>query len=383
MRIQRQDCITIINKNYPPNHGITGESANELATYLVNKGIHVNVIHTNAVYGNAGLEKKPAGNLIQIKSIYNGKNKIVRLLASFAESYLLVKTALKKTSGTIITMTDPPFLIFWSAVLIKKRKWVYWSMDLFPEAFAAAKLTNRNSLLYKWVKRRVYKTPPHYLLSLGKLQLEYLRKDYSKPIPGTTLPCGIWNPAGIRNKVPAWKEDTSKLYFGYCGNLGEAHSFEFISEVIRQLDPKKHCFILSVYGSGAKMLEKFVEDYPVVKKVPAVLKNELSFIDIHLVTLKKEWNHICVPSKAVTAVCTGAAILFCGTADNDNWHYLQNAGWMIEDTEDLKNQVTGFLLSLTKESLAERKQTAYVISKYLNELKFKSFDEIAALVYEA
>jgi len=380
--MQSEYSVTIINKNYPPNQGITGESANELATYLVSKGITVNIVHTNAVYGNAVLAKKPAGNLIQVKSIYNGKNKLVRLLASFIESYRLVKTALKKASGPIITMTDPPFLIFWSAGLIKKRKWMYWSMDLFPEAFEAAKLTNQNSVIYKRFKRSVYKNPPHYIISLGKLQLDFLRKDYGKPILGTTLPCGIWSPNGTGTKVPVWKNDTSKIYLGYCGNLGEAHSLEFISEVIRQLDPEKYCFILSVYGSQAKKLEKFAEDYPVVKKVPTVLKEELSFIDIHLVTLKKEWNHICVPSKAVTAVCTGATILFCGTADNDNWYYLQEAGWLINGSAQLEDQVTIFIQNLTQEALNEKKKSAKAISKNLSDLKTKSFDEIAAFIFE-
>lgn len=378
MHTKAKDSITIINKNYPPNHGITGESANELADYLVSKGINVNIIHTNAIYGNAAVGVQPAGNLIEIRSIYNGKNKAIRLLASFAESYLLIRTALKKTTGTIISMTDPPFLIFWSAVLIKKRKWIYWSMDLYPEAFDAAKLVSKNSLLYRWFKRKVYRNPPDYILSLGKLQLDYLQKDYGRAIPGATLPCGIWKQKQNKSNIPEWRQDNSKLYFGYCGNLGEAHSLEFVSEVIRQLDPQKHCFILSVYGSQAKAIERFAENFPVVKKVSRVLKDELSFIDIHLVTLKKEWSHICVPSKAVTAVCTGAMILFCGTADNDNWYYLKGAGWLIDETGDIKKQVVTFIKELAPECIAEKRAAAKTISNNLNELKLKSFNEIAS-----
>ena len=128
------------------------------------------------------------------------------------------------------------------------------------------------------------------------------------------------------------------------------------------------------------MLEIFAEDFPVVKKVPAVMKEELLNIDIHLVSLKKEWNHICVPSKAVTAVCTGATILYCGTADNDNWYYLKDAGWLIDITGNIQEQVSVFLKKLTKESEMEKKQAAKAISKKLNELKLHSFNEIASLL---
>ena len=51
-------CV-IINRNYPPQKGITGHSANELANYLLNKGVDIDIVHVDGKYAGGGqLESK-------------------------------------------------------------------------------------------------------------------------------------------------------------------------------------------------------------------------------------------------------------------------------------------------------------------------------------
>ena len=72
-------CV-IINRNYPPQKGITGHSANELAKYLLRKGLDIAVVHVDGEYAGGGqLESKVFGEVFSVKTFYNGKNKFLRL----------------------------------------------------------------------------------------------------------------------------------------------------------------------------------------------------------------------------------------------------------------------------------------------------------------
>ena len=116
----QQIIVNIINRNYPPGPGITSESANELAKFLVQKKIVVNVIHVNALYEGAG-SATPFGNIFSIKTFYNGRNKLLRLFSNLYEGFaLLIKSNSLKPDVTIC-LTDPPLLNFWASLLINKN----------------------------------------------------------------------------------------------------------------------------------------------------------------------------------------------------------------------------------------------------------------------
>ncbi len=375
--------VTIVNKNYPPYTGVTGESANELAEFLIReRNIRVKVVHTKAAYGRRTRDVQGFGEHVEVRSLYNGKQKLLRLFASLLESYFLVRKAVKVSEGPVIVMTDPPFLSFWSSILLKRRTWMYWSMDIYPDGFAAANLTSPQNGFYKYIRKTVYRNPPDFIIGLGRQQVQFLLQQYQTDIPFTELPCGIVE-METGSSHPEWRTDPSKIYLGYCGNIGEAHSATFVKEVIRQLDPEKHSFLLSCYGLHAEDLKTFAANYPAVHIVDGVKKTELKYIDVHLVTLIGKWNHICVPSKAFTAVCSGAPILFCGTQSSDNWYYLANAAWFIDEDRDMQTQIKQFLNRLSHEELSERKENSMKLYSRLTSLKQKAFNDIADYIANA
>ena len=62
---------------------MTGSSANELVGYLETKGLKVNIITMGAVYAGGGLDTGEIhGSVCTLKGLYNGKNKILRLIFS-------------------------------------------------------------------------------------------------------------------------------------------------------------------------------------------------------------------------------------------------------------------------------------------------------------
>ncbi|MBX3242566.1 MAG: hypothetical protein KIT80_05450 [Chitinophagaceae bacterium] len=373
---QREPVVTIVNKNYPPGTGITGESANEMAGWLLDHGVQVNVIHSDGRYGGGGNITAPNGRTFLVKSLYDGKNKIIRLFSSFVESYFLIRKAKRITKkGWIIVMTDPPFLIFWASVLLKKKKWAYWSMDLYPEAFIAGRLITERNFLYRFFKRKVKENPPDYMIALGVHQLNYLRKEYARKIPATILPCGVKKSGFDRQTLPDWKSG-GKIVLGYCGNIGEAHSADFLLEIINTLDAEKFTLVLALYGSKSGVIKEAARDRKGVVIKDSVPRHELTLIDVHLVTLLPEWNNICVPSKAVSAVCEGGTIMFCGDKENDNWEYLQEAAWLVKDDADLKVNIKEVLSRISKESILEKKRSAVQVSRRLLDTKEGAFRDI-------
>ncbi len=372
---KERKLVTIVNKNYPPGPGITGESANELAGWLLQNGVTVNIVHSDGKYDGGAATTTPNGKTFLVKSLYDGKRKFIRLFSSFVEGFLLIRRAKKIGSkGLIVVMTDPPFLILWASLLLEKNKWAYWSMDLYPEAFAAGKLVSERGFLYKQFKRILRKNPPNYIIALGEFQLQHILKGYGREIKAAILPCGVSKSLSAETE-PDWKK-TDRILLGYCGNIGEAHSADFLVELINSFDDQKFSLLVSVYGAKASIVKDAAIKRQGVIVKDRLQRSELSFIDIHLVSLLPEWNNVCVPSKAVSAVCEGGTIIFCGNTENDNWRYLKDAGWLVEFSPSLSANIQQVLLGISNDVIDRKKKAAEAVSQTMHGLKEKAFWDI-------
>ena len=257
-----------------------------------------------------------------------------------------------------------------------------WSMDIYPNAFVSNGLVGNTNPLYRILHSIVYSNPPNRIIALGPLQKIYLEKGYKQESKGCHLPCGIYDHQKS-TEIPSWYMGEQYIHFGYCGNLGEAHSPQFLEECLKRLDPDRHRLVLAVYGSKADIILKIAKDHPAVTLVTGgVQRNELPYIDIHLVSLKAEWNHVCVPSKAVSAVCSRSAFLFCGDRNCDNWHLLGDAGWFIPDDNNMYSYLDSFFEDLTESSIREKKVRAMEVVSRLKEMESTSYQYIASSIRE-
>ena len=368
--------IAIVNRNYPPRTGITGESACQLARYLeTNTNAKVTVVSSRSDYAGGGADIEPVGDVRLIRSWYDGKNKLLRLFSSFLESYLLIRTARSTKPDRIIVMTDPPFLQFWAPLLLEgKCPWTLWSMDVYPDAFVSGNLVKPNNLAYRALHHLTYKNSPDSLITLGPLQGEYLRVAYRKPIEHVAVvPCGVYAKQDQPTAEPAWKKDSAgKILLGYCGNLGEAHSVEFLKQVINHFDPARYHMVLSVYGVKAQeILDHARTKQTGISITPRVEREHMHFIDIHLVSLMERWSHVCVPSKAVSAICSESPILLYGTPDCDNWKMLGFGGWLIRQSSnpnDVSKAVRHFLDVMDHDAIESKKRDASTVAASLQEM---------------
>ncbi|MEM9412128.1 MAG: hypothetical protein AAGA30_13510 [Planctomycetota bacterium] len=383
MAIPANQHVVIVNRNYPPRKGVTGESACLLAESLnQNPNLKISVVTVRSNYAGGGSSMEPVGEVHEIVSFYDGKQKILRLFSGFLESALLIWKA-KRLRGTVtIVMTDPVFLSAIAAVLLRNKNWALWSMDLYPDAFISSNLVQPTNPLYRLLHWIVYRSPPQFLIALGKLQADYLNQQYRAKIPNTILPCGVFQPAS-NVPYPAWKKlNQDKIILGYCGNLGEAHSVDFLKFVLKHLDPKKYHLVLSVYGAKAqRFLDQVDAQQSGITMIDGVSRQQLCLIDIHLVSLLTKWSHVCVPSKAVSAVCSGSAFVFYGTQNCDNWDMLGEAGWLIDeaDATNLDSNVKNLLGQIDHTELQSKKTAARKIGEMLNDQVIQAFSRIGEM----
>ncbi len=383
MENKSEVSVTIVNRYYPPNKSAIAEAANDLAIFLVENGCQVKIVHTDGDYPGGGeTGKKIKGEQHIISSFYNGQNKILRLIGNLIEGFKLIRKAQKINDGVIIVMTNPMLLNVWAGFILNRKKtpWIYWSMDLYPEGFASGNLIKKSNPIYKYFFRRAYLKKPNGMIALGDIQAQYLKDAYKKDISTVILPCGVFlNNAKQENNIaiPTWKTDKTKIYLGYIGNLGQAHSIEFIKWTIDHLQPKNQHLMLVVYGAKAHIIKEYIKD----KKEGITLldympREELKHLDINMVSLISEWINVCVPSKMVSAVHQGSAVLFFGSKDCDSWQDHKDASWLIEEGENAEVQIKAFLNTISHGIIQEKKSNAKGLPQEMTKNTLKAYHGI-------
>ncbi|MCS6822671.1 MAG: hypothetical protein NZ529_00125 [Cytophagaceae bacterium] len=377
-RIQKK-YVTIVNRHYPPNPGITGESAWDLAKYLIdNHDVEVRIVCIKKNDEGGGAIRKPVGKVYAIPTLYKGKHSVFKSVAGITDGLLLILTSLFVRKGKIICMTSPPLLPFWASLFYRlfRVKWFFWSMDLFPEAFAAAKKMEPHSWLYKIILNITYSYKPELLISLGPNQCKYILNHYKAKPEFVILPCGVFIEYAKDTTTPDWAKHDGKIIFGYCGNLGTPHSVEFLKSFIECMNPSRHHLVLALYGIHAQEILSFAKNKSSISIVPQVPRTLLHHIDVHLVSLLPEFNHTAVPSKGMSAICTGGTMLFCGTTDSDTWHLLKDASWLIDLKMDMKEQLEIFFASITHEVLAGYKSKSLPLANSLYDMQMQAYAKI-------
>ena len=375
--------IIIINRYYPPNPAISGNSACEMVQELSKRNnclkLMIRYIHAPYAGGRSSIESP--GVLGGMSSIYNGKNKIFRFIGNFIEGYRLVRMSLPYADA-IFTLTDPPLLNFWAGLLCAKRKipWIYWALDLYPEAFAAAGIVSRTNFCYRQINHVVQSHPPDFLIALGMQQAKYLKTKFQTDIPFAQLPCGIIQPS--KNKMPPDWHDKNKIVFAYVGNMGEAHDPEFLIQLTLNMDPDHHICLLSLYGAKSEIVLSAVRNHKSVRLMDHIPQAHLSYIDIHLVSLLPDWTHICVPSKAVSAICSGGAIAFQGEFNSDTWQMFHSAAFYVGPSKYPKKMIQDIKTMLqscrSSSNLQNKCEQAQRYRDKLFDMKQTAYDSIAS-----
>lgn len=355
--------VVIINKYGALHPSATGRPVRKLADYLWENGVDVIVLSIHAPYkGQVSQQhEKLPYRTIELPDIYCGKNKWLRLLGNLVDGFRLITYSMLLPQHQLkVVLTDPSLINAW-AILFRpffRSKLVFWTMDLYPEAFASAGLVSCNHPAYRMISSFVYRHVPDFLIALGEQQYCYLCRQYKQSfIPHIVLPCGICPKEEAAE--PLWrKANRDKIIFCYAGNIGEAHNDVFLLELIRQLDPKKYLILLRLYGVKARRVLKEACVFESVILLDYITPAEMQYVDICVASLLPAWNHVCVPSKVVSAICRGIPVLYNANKESEGACMFPEAIWLMPDTMDLPKSVLAFLNTLSAEEILLKKEAA-------------------------
>ncbi|MPR35412.1 hypothetical protein [Salmonirosea aquatica] len=377
--------VVLISKYFVPDRSVDAVSVSHLISALIARDPHIeiHIVTTNHNYKNEPEKVKAATSLEtlfkvhRVNSLYGGNNKYLLLIGAVTDGLRLVLKARRLQIPNVISLTNPPLITFWCAMLLRRRNWLYWTFDLYPDALKASHILSGKSLFYRLIESFVYNAPPSTLISLGKKQYAYLTDKYEKEVPWICLPCGILPENSQTNKEPPDWFVQGKYYVGYLGNIGKAHSKDFIIEFVKNFPALEgYTLVLAVYGEHRLEIENFVKksNFDNVVLVGKVERQHLHLIDIHLVSLLEEWTHISVPSKAVSAVCVGSALIFYGSRHSDTWDMFKECSFFVDRTTDLAS----LLSSILPREVEEKKSKARKIAMHLIHQQESAYDQILA-----
>ena len=380
MRESLTNKVVIITRFFYPVVSIDSSSALQMAEELEKRlgSLNVVLVTSNNQYKSYQIKPDLAKHFEThyIELNYSGKNKALKFLFGLFEGYRLVKTAKKLKIKNIITLTNPPLINVWCSLFFNDRKWFYWAFDLYPEALVSSKLLNPNNFIVKLSNWILNKRSPDYLIVLGEQQANYLKNKFRKQIISVPLPCGIQqsNPDA---KAPRWKIK-EKICIGYVGTIGLAHSVLFLQKIIQSINNIESIYlVLSIYGEHADYIKSLVDPLSFnIIFVDSIPRDQLQFIDIHIVSLLPEWTHISVPSKAVSAICAGCALLFYGDEQSDTWQMFKTASWRISNLDEIPH----FISTIKMGQIIEKKSIANEIAIQLFKNEDDSFQMISDLV---
>lgn len=304
-------AVALVNRFAPPDAAPTAVALDRLARLLAARlpGLELNLIGARRVYGGGG---GAAGETLWR-----------RAAASWRDGGRLAQAA--AGHDVVLSLTDPPLLRRHIARRLPPgRLWIEWTMDLYPQAFWAA--LGLRPAFHAGRMGNDGARRPDLFLRLGPRQAAATAGGASDPAPCLLLPAGVID-APIAGAPPPH----GPINLVYAGNLGRAHWPEALLLLARACDPARFRLIVAAYGAHAPAVKAALAAFPHVEWRDRPLSDaDLNAADVHVVSLRENWTHVCVPSKAISALSRGRPILFFGAAASDVWAWADGAGLRID-----------------------------------------------------
>lgn len=351
--------ILLLYHYFYPDKCVSSRIFSDLAEELCKKGDSVSVFTSNRLLReNEHLLLFEKWNNVSIYRFshpnFNQGNNFGRLINSIILQIKWVCGFLKhkKEFDAMIVGTDPQFayMMFPFLKLINRKiKLIHWVFDLYPEAVLV------NSPL--WMKMLAATMKPiakfsyrfvDEMVDIGPCMRKKLQHYKHHAGNNTFPPWALKEPDSPLPFDPQTRHalfGNAKLGLLYSGTVGYAHDIRPFIDLARECRKKKidAAFCLAGYGNCFKEQTSLITAEDTNIKVVGFaaeeeLEKRLLSADIHLVSLRKGWEGIVVPSKFFGAISMARPVIFSGTEESSiaKWCNEYHVGMLLnEETADM------------------------------------------------
>lgn len=338
--------LVFINSHYHPDVAATSLALTDLAEYLTKHDYKVSIITSRNPYaGSSRFSRFEHHNGVDIYRLGNsnfGRESNKGRLIDYATFFILaLRRLLFLRFDVLITLTTPPLIGLLHTLMrpFKSAKHINWFMDLHPDAEVAHKMIKQNSSVYKvlYNLQDIMTNSLDFSVVLSSKMKQRLVESVRINHPVQIIK--IWTNEDevqpldkyeCRKGLPEWLKE--RFIINYSGNMGNAHDFESIFSLLAYFkNDDRIGFIFTGGGPQLAGLKAFIAG----KEIDNVLirpyddRSELSKsfarADLHLVTLKIEFEGIAFPSKTYGYMASGRPILFIGDITGDTAIDIRNA----------------------------------------------------------
>jgi lipopolysaccharide/colanic/teichoic acid biosynthesis glycosyltransferase/glycosyltransferase involved in cell wall biosynthesis len=351
--------LLVVNRFFHPDTSATSQLLTDILDALDARGFAITVLTGRHSYLNTGavLPARAWRGGIEVRRLRDtgcGRFSLPgRALdcASFMASALLALLVRARPGDVILAKTDPPLLSVpaWVAARLTGARLVNWCQDLFPETAAAMGVRPARGPLGDTLRAvcnaSLRGAEMNVVLSEGmaaRLAAERVPRQHLTVIPNWADGERIRPLAPQDNPLRAAWGQGDRFVVGYSGNLGRAHAVEPLVELIALLaDEPGLAFLFVGAGAGYRPLRAAIAARGLENVVfrpyqdQALLPQSLTVPDIHLVTLRPEWEGLVVPSKLYGALAAGRPVVFIGDPEGDVARIVRGGPGLVARPEEM------------------------------------------------
>jgi colanic acid biosynthesis glycosyl transferase WcaI len=376
--------VLVIYQFFYPDDVVSSRHFSDLAEGLVKKGWDVSALTSNRIC------RDPKARIIKINELWRGikihrttrpafaqSSNLGRLLNSFwLISKWLVYLAKRPAFDAVILGTDPQFgyLMFpLLRFLQPKTKFIYWGFDLYPEAIIAdgGNLISLIARAIRPITKKCY-SKVDGMVDIGPCMRHILEKYEHHAECITLVPWALAEPTAPLKPNSMERKNlfgNAKLALLYSGTIGKAHEFECIIMLARELRRRNAsvAFCFAGRGNMYNHLRSSVSDEDSNISFSDFasenqLEKRLSSGDIHILSLRPNWDGVVVPSKFFGSLAAGRPVVFEGSSDSSirMWIEKYHLGYCLEKSNI--NEVADKLCALIEDPylLQKMQQTSFI-----------------------
>lgn len=330
--------VVCVNRFFWPDLSATSQLLTDMAFHFATHGNAVTVITSRQRYDDASVVLAPLGSergveIVRVWSTRFGRGGMVGRALDYLSFYLSALWALLmlvRAGDVVISKTDPPVVGVLAATVARIRRIhrVNWLQDVFPEVAQAAGMRVVGGLLGRLVASvRDWSLRGATNVVLGgrmKSLLQGRRVSSLVVVPNWADGQAIRPLPAAANPLRAEWNLTGRFVVGYSGNLGRVHESATIIDAAERLrDDASVVFVFIGGGKESDALREAVAQRGLTNVVfrpyqpREALALSLTLPDVHLVSLRPEFEGMVVPSKVYGVMAAGRPSIFIGDAQGE------------------------------------------------------------------